>query len=128
MQWNDVFKLIVGLSLTGACALVGKIIWDWLVSMKNSQPLICQSHEYHSKKITDIEQRLALGAEKFASYDETIHSITRRIDEIGTVKNSVIKTELLLGELQKTVDKMDRFLEKNLDEAFSRIRELEKTE
>lgn len=122
MEWFDIMKIMISVLFTGFVVLIGKIVYDWL-QPKEKKYL---ENEACIKKFETIDSRLDEGGKKIVKMSENIEEISRRVDEHEIIKTAVIKTEIILSELSKTVDKMEKTLEKNLDEAFNRIRDLEK--
>ncbi len=114
MNWGSITKIVVMLILTGIVGLVFKIIWDWLASKNGG----------HGQN--KIYERLSKGAEAFATIKEQVKQLENRLNEYNVVRISTLKTEVLLSSLDEKIDKMEDYLEKNFDEAWHRIRELEK--
>lgn len=100
MNWEDVAKIIITLIIAGIISLVFKIIWDWLIKKngKNGSFRVADCIEKH----LDVDKRLSKGAEAFATIKEQVK------------------------QLQYRFNKQESYLEKNFDEAWGRIRELEK--
>lgn len=110
MTWNDVAKIIIALLLSGSIGIIFKILYDWLKSGRNNH-----------KISTECEHRISV-------LEQEIKTVKKSEIEQGSVKTSVVKIEVILSELIKKFDKLESSLEKNFDEIYTRLRDLEKGE
>ena len=111
--WNPASAIV--LMFVGALiGLLFKIVFAWLDGSNKSNGAHCMVHDDHAKELTKLRTE--------------VDGVVDNIKDVNDFKISLAKSEMYLKNISEKMEKLDKHLEKNLDEIFTRLRKLEARE